>query len=138
LVDDIARNGFVGETLETIFAIMFGETTRRDPARAPVAAIWHERIAALPPGLHHAIRGVIDREDATALLAGIRVPVLVISGAEDPTRPPAWSEELAAAIPDAELWRLEGVGHSPVLEAPETVVPRVLDFFARSAVRSRA
>lgn len=53
---------------------------------------------------------------------------LVVSGVEDLARPPAWSDEMFDAIPDAELWRIKGAGHTPLLEAPQRVVPRVLDF----------
>lgn len=135
LVDRIAEVGFTGETLETTMAIMFGETTRADPARADTVALWRERIAALSPALHNAIRGVIERESAVELLARITAPTLVISGDEDIARPPEWSQELAAEIPDAELWALQGVGHSVILEAPEMVTPRMLAFLAEHAQR---
>jgi len=133
LVDRIAEAGFTGDTLETTMAIMFGETMRADPARADTVALWRERIAALPPELHQAIRGVVERGSAVDLLRRVEAPTLVISGDEDIARPPEWSRELASEIPDAELWALDGVGHSVILEVPELVIPRILAFLAERA-----
>ena len=133
LTDRIAEQGFTGDILETTMVIMFGETSRADPEKADVVGHWRERIAALSPNLSHAVRGVVQREDATPLLGEITAPTLVISGREDVPRPPDWSDALVAGIPGAELWRLEGIGHSPILEAPDVVVPRVLEFLSGSA-----
>jgi 3-oxoadipate enol-lactonase len=138
IAEEVARTGFVGEILETTMAIMFGETTRQDPARQDVVALWRERIAALPPELAPAVRGVIERPSVVDLLPEVRVPVLVGSGTEDIARPPAWADEVVAGLPDAELLRLEGIGHSPILEAPEQVVPRMLVFFEEADRRTAA
>jgi 3-oxoadipate enol-lactonase len=128
IADAVEARGFRGEVLDTTMAIMFGETSRADPSKAEVIERWHARIAALPPQLCHAIRGVIERDDVTHLLSSIDVPVLVVSGTEDIARPPAWADEVVAGLPQASLLRLEGVGHSPVLEAPDVAICRVLDF----------
>ena len=130
LADEVERHGFTGDILETTMGIMFGETSRADPVRRPVVQLWRERIAALDPRLCHAIRGVVQRSDAVGLLPGIAAPTLVVSGTEDVARPPAWSDQLVDGLPDATLWRLEGVGHSPVLEVPDLVLPRVLEFIS--------
>jgi 3-oxoadipate enol-lactonase len=58
------------------------------------------------------------------------VPVLVVSGTEDIARPPEWADEVVAGLPQASLLRLDGVGHSPVLEAPDVVIGKVLDFLS--------
>jgi 3-oxoadipate enol-lactonase len=130
IAEAVAQQGFQGEILETTMAIMFGETIRADPSRAGVVGLWREHIAALPRALAPAIRGVIRRGDAVGLLPSIAAPTLVVSGTEDVARPPTWADEVVAGLPDAELWRLEGVGHSPVLELPDVVLPRILDHLA--------
>jgi 3-oxoadipate enol-lactonase len=127
IADAVAQHGFQGEVLESVMAIMFGETARNDPDRAQEVAGWRAQIAALPPALAPAIRGVIRRPSVIGLLPTIGAPTLVVSGTEDIARPPAWADQVAMAMPHAELWRLEGIGHSPTLEAPATVIPRVLD-----------
>lgn len=128
-VDDACTGGFVGDTLDMTMEIMFGETTRADPSKREMLALWRDRIAALPTSLRPAMSGVIERESALPLLPGIHIPTLIFSGEEDLPRPPAWSDEMAEALPNAKLVRLEGIGHSVILEAPETVTPQILEFF---------
>ncbi|MBJ7521865.1 MAG: alpha/beta hydrolase [Solirubrobacteraceae bacterium] len=130
IADEVAKHGFAGELYETTMQIMFGATTRANPERADIVEHWGQQIAALPPALAPAIRGVVERPSVVGLLPAIDVPVLVVSGEEDIARPPAWADEVVAGLPRAELLRLPGIGHSPILEAPETVVPRVLGFLA--------
>jgi pimeloyl-ACP methyl ester carboxylesterase len=92
-------------------------------------ALWRDRITAVPRRLHPAMAGVIERESALELLPQLQLPALIISGDEDLPRPPAWADELADRLSNAELVRLNGVGHSPTLEAPDIVLPRIIDFF---------
>ncbi|HET6501757.1 MAG TPA: alpha/beta hydrolase [Amycolatopsis sp.] len=129
-VDDVGNHGFVGEILDDTMAIMFGETTRNDRAKRDLVELWRSRIAAVPKTLRPAMSGVIERGSVVELLPQITAPVLIVSGTEDLPRPPEWSDEVAAGLPNAELWRLRGIGHSPILEAPDIVLPRVLDFLS--------
>ena len=85
---------------------------------------------ALPLSVWPAIRGVLERSSAVSLLPNIPTPSLVLSGAEDMPRPPAWTDELAAGLPNAKLIRLDGIGHSPILEAPDRVITEILGFVA--------
>src|SRR5262245_3717914 len=66
-------------------------------------------------------RGMAGRPDATGQLGSIRVPVLVIVGAEDQPTPPATSRSMAAAIPGARLVEVPEAGHLAGLEQPEEV-----------------
>jgi 3-oxoadipate enol-lactonase len=59
-------------------------------------------------------------------LAEVTAPTLVIAGALDPARPPA--EAVAAGIPHARLAIVDGVGHTPHLEAPDAFVALVTEF----------
>lgn len=128
-VIDASALGFEGPVLETTMAIMLGETTRRDPVKADLVAFWQSRIAALPKALRPAMSGVMERGSSVPLLPSIKIPVLIINGEEDLPRPPAWSDEMARELPNAQLLRLAKIGHSPTLEAPELVIPTVLSFF---------
>lgn len=126
--NDCAVNGFNGERLDMLVSVMFGETTRGDSAKRGVVEKWTERLAALPPSLKPAMLGVMLRHDAVALLGDVRAPALVISGEECWVRPPDWAAELSDGMPNSKLTMLPGVGHSPLLEAPDVVIPRVLEF----------
>ena len=129
-----ARGGFFGEDLDLLMQVMFGATSRGDPAMRVMLAHWRAYMEALPLGLWPAIRGVIERSSAVALLPNIQTPTLIFSGEEDMPRPPAWADELAAGLPCATLVRLKAVGHSPILEAPEVVFPQIIEFLQKSLV----
>jgi pimeloyl-ACP methyl ester carboxylesterase len=62
-------------------------------------------------------------------LARLDVPVLVIFGAADPRYEPS-SAHKYDAVPNARVEMLPGVGHVPILEAPETTSELLLGFTA--------
>src|SRR3546814_524359 len=64
-------------------------------------------------------KAILSRADSLDLLPGIAVPTLVACGRQDQLTPPALAEEMAAAIPGAELAVIEDCGHLPALEYPE-------------------
>lgn len=70
-------------------------------------------------GVASALLGMADRPDATPRLGQIRVPTLVITGAEDTVIPPSESELLAQAIPRAQLEIIPQAGHLVAFEQPE-------------------
>lgn len=74
--------------------------------------------SASPQGVVGALLGMAERADATAGLAGIGVPTLVVTGDEDVLIPPAESEKLAKAIPGAVLRIIPGAGHLVAHEKP--------------------
>lgn len=62
-------------------------------------------------------------------LAALGVPVLVIFGAADPRWEPSSAHEYDA-VPNARVELLPGIGHLPMLEAPETTSELLLGFTA--------
>ena len=60
------------------------------------------------------------------------VPVLIISGADDPIIPVRHGENAHAAIPGSRLVVLDGVGHFPQIEAPERFVTALEQFVAET------
>lgn len=65
--------------------------------------------------------------DWRTTLGNIKAPTLVVHGAAD-VIPVASAREWAAALPNARLMLMEGVGHFPYLEAPETFYAAVNAF----------
>jgi len=94
----------------------------------------------------HAVRAIADAQDPEAVagalealagradrrpdLAAMRMPALVIAGSEDGLTPPALSEAMVAALPDARLHVVEGAGHLTALERPEEWAATVRPFLA--------
>jgi pimeloyl-ACP methyl ester carboxylesterase len=64
---------------------------------------------------------IMDRTDSRPDLASIRTPTLVLTGDGDTLVPMAMSQEMAAAITDAELVVIPQSGHMAALEQPEAV-----------------
>jgi len=64
-------------------------------------------------------------------LGRVRRPVLVLWGAEDRIFPPACAEAWRAALPQASVRVLSGVGHAIGLEAPDAAAERIEAFLAR-------
>jgi pimeloyl-ACP methyl ester carboxylesterase len=77
-------------------------------------------------GAYVAERSVPER------LADLDVPVLVIFGAADPRYEPSSAHQYDA-VPNARVEMLPGVGHVPILEAPETTSELLLGFTATAA-----
>lgn len=58
------------------------------------------------------------RTDYSDRLSELRVPTLLVHGADDPLVPVEWSETAAASIPDATLAVIDRCGHWPPRERP--------------------
>jgi pimeloyl-ACP methyl ester carboxylesterase len=72
-----------------------------------------------PAGVIGALLGMAERPDATAELARISVPTLVITGADDLLISPAESEALVRAIPRSQLNVIPHAGHLVAFERPD-------------------
>ena len=83
------------------------------------AAVFAAQIAAL-----------LQRPDASALLAQIRCPALVLCGEEDSWAPAARHRDMAARIPGASLALIPECGHMCTLERPEAVTHAMQEWFA--------
>jgi pimeloyl-ACP methyl ester carboxylesterase len=65
---------------------------------------------------------IMDRIDSRPTLGEIKVPTLVGVGELDKLTPPELAEEMAGAIPGAELVRFADSAHLPTMENPVVVV----------------
>ena len=67
-------------------------------------------------------------------LARIACPALVVQGMEDEHARPQHARDLAAAIPNAELWLVEGADHMLPQNTPQAFNRRLLDFLEPAGV----
>jgi pimeloyl-ACP methyl ester carboxylesterase len=74
---------------------------------------------------------IMNRIDSRPMLAGIAVPTLVGVGEADTMTPPELAEEMAEAIPGAELVRFPDSAHLPTMENPTAVVAAMRGWLGR-------
>jgi pimeloyl-ACP methyl ester carboxylesterase len=84
-------------------------------------------------GIVGALHAMRDRPDSTTLLPQIRVPTLVLGGADDEIAPPAGMQALAAAIPGSQFATVPSAGHLAPLEQPLATSRRLADFLGALA-----
>jgi pimeloyl-ACP methyl ester carboxylesterase len=146
----LARSDAYGALLVRSLLGVKARGDREEFARALLPWILCRRTAAEQPGLVQALvqravehpyptsyTGLARQAEAIAAhdtldrLGRIRVPTLVTVGAEDIMVPPAFSRELHARIPGAELAVIPDAGHVHFIEQPERFNRVALDFLAR-------
>jgi pimeloyl-ACP methyl ester carboxylesterase len=102
------------------------------PHRAAILDLCMEMAEALGPGAFlNQSRALAARPDRRETLRAVRVPTLVLCGAEDALCPLFRHEEMAALVPGAVLEVVEGAGHLPTLERPEAVTAALRAWLAR-------
>lgn len=72
-----------------------------------------------PVGLIGALRAMAERLDATAWLASLSCPLVLIHGQADGLIPVERAREIQTLVPQATLVEIPAVAHMPMLEAPE-------------------
>jgi pimeloyl-ACP methyl ester carboxylesterase len=129
--DDVLKTGDVSKVVEPMIARLFAAETLADPERiAPLKAVME---ATSPQGIAGALRCMAVRPDRRRDLADIRVPTLVLVGAEDAIAPPTEAQAIADAISDSRFVVIPQAGHMAPWENPEMVNAAILDFLDRLA-----
>lgn len=87
--------------------------------------------ATNPRGFMHGVRlGLVDGYSPEEVAPKLNFPVLLISGREDRVNPvDANAAVLLKALPQGKLEILDGAGHLPAVELPDTVNKMLHDFF---------
>lgn len=94
------------------------------------------RIETFDPGAFRNACLALAAMDFRAALGGMRNPTLVMTGALDPTTPPALGRELAAGIPGARFMEIPDCAHCPPIETPDLFVATVEEFLSGNGPRS--
>jgi 3-oxoadipate enol-lactonase len=124
----LEREGPQGVARE-MMAKLLGPTTReQNPDAEETVRRLIKRHS--PNGIRDAILRMMERPDAAPFLPSITIPTLVLVGDEDVLTPPAESEAIAAAVPNASLVRIAGAGHLSNLERPQAFEASIDDFLA--------
>jgi pimeloyl-ACP methyl ester carboxylesterase len=85
-------------------------------------------LSASTPGIVGALQAMRDRPDATPLLAKIKVPTLIVHGAQDQIMPLSEPETMHRLIANSHLVILPKSGHLPNLEQPRAFNQAIRNF----------
>lgn len=78
-------------------------------------------------------RAIMSRIDSRPSLAAIKVPTLVIRGAQDGITTQTHQDEILAGIPHARFIEIPACGHLPTLEAPDETNRLLRDWLAENS-----
>ena len=105
----------------------------RHPSRIAPDLAYQVLSGTGKPGFIDALDALTDY-DFRDRLGDVKVPVLLVWGAEDNLVPVADADEFERLIPDSRKVILEDTGHVSMLERPSTFNDLVVDFLAEPAV----
>lgn len=128
LAERVLREGS-SVAAEAALPKLLGETTHRDRPQV-VERVRRMILANAPRGIADALAGLGARADSAPTLREIRVPTLVVCGAEDVLTPVAEAEALRQGIAGSRLEVLPAAGHLSSLEVPVDFQRVLSDFLA--------
>jgi pimeloyl-ACP methyl ester carboxylesterase len=91
---------------------------------------YWEHAALMDPDVFLRMLQAAGQHDALGFLPDIDVPTLVVAAEHDTFTPMTLAEEMAAAIPNAELEVIEEASHAAPVEQPDRIAERVEDFLS--------
>ncbi len=107
-----------------------------DPAQAELRQIFESQVIQADPRGYRAAMRALARFNVVKRLAEIRIPTLVISGAEDTTVPLKNQQVLVERIPGARHVIIAGAGHAVTAQAAERFNQELLQWLGdESAAR---
>ena len=72
--------------------------------------------------------GLKNSKPITTKLGSITTPTLIIWGSVDPVIPIDHSDSFISSIQDCRFFRMDGCGHTPYVQDPNTFATKVLEF----------
>lgn len=128
LAEKVRREGS-GAAADAFLPRLVGETTHKE--RPDVVARLRERILATSPrGIADALAGLAARADSSPTLREVRVPTLVVCGAEDVLTPVPEAEAIQKAVAGSRLEVIPKAGHLANLENPAACNAALRSFLA--------
>ena len=128
LADRLLAEGMSGYADEVLDQMITPAHVTTQPEVA--AHVRRMMLATAPRGAAAALRGRAERPDYQKTLSGVRVPTLIVVGAQDAYTPVRDAQLIHELIPGSELIVVDEAGHLPGLEAPAEVNAALLTFLA--------
>lgn len=135
--DLAAKAGRLGQAIvaDAMIPRLLAAAAESAPGRAGIEAELRRMIVAQPiETIQAALAALAARPDMTDAMRHVRVPALLVVGAEDAITPPECLERALAVMPRARLVIVPGAGHMTPLESPAAFNAAVLAFLAEAGV----
>ena len=135
MIDKVRLEG-AGVAAQAIIPKLFSRqnSSREDLTRFPIRGAERAGVE----GITWALEAMARRPDRTLVLKSMRVPVLIVHGAEDQFTPAELARELAAFPADAKFVEISQAGHGTPLEAPVRVADALKELVQRCSRVSEA
>lgn len=125
---EMAEQGRFPEVVETLTPRFLQASRREEPA---LKEILHAMATDVGPAAFvRQQKAIISRPDSRPSLPQIRCPTLVLTGEHDDLTTPELAQEIAGAIPGAELVIIPDCGHLSTIERPEAVNAALADWLS--------
>ncbi len=72
--------------------------------------------------------GIKNSELITSKLQTISTPTMIIWGSDDPVIPIHYADHFVSTIKDCRFFRMDGCGHTPYVQDPQTFASKVMEF----------
>ncbi|MDQ1848715.1 alpha/beta hydrolase [Gemmobacter fulvus] len=123
------RDKGIGQVLDTLTARWF---TDAFAAAHPEVIAWRkQQVMDTPAEVFLTVFDIYAETEMAPWLHEVAAPALVLTGELDGGCNPRLNQQIAAALPKADLVILEGLKHAILIEASERVVPPLRQFLLR-------
>lgn len=120
LADRVEMNG-VGEVADSMPALLTGDPGIQISLKDLILRQDAQGVAG-------ALRAMAERPDSMDVLLSLEIPVVIIHGLADVIMPVDRAREMRAAAKIGSLVEIAGVGHLPMVEAPQAVAEALETF----------
>lgn len=128
---EVESSGSIDPVVDAMIPRLFSPKTIS--ARPDLVSEWSSRMRRTPPsGVAASLRGMAARPDRSHVLSNLRVPALVIAGADDLIVPVAEAQAMASLPRTAELVVVPEAGHLAPIEQPAATTRAIRHFLERT------
>ncbi len=118
------------EAAKNAFEMMSGSSKNIDP-KIVEGFVKRMRLPNAKMAFMSTLLGLKNSQILTEKLSSITVPTMVVWGELDPVIPVKYADSIVSTIKDCRFYRMDGCGHTPCVEVPETFVKIVMEFLRK-------
>ena len=118
------------EAAQNAFEMMSGSSKNIDP-KIVEGFVKRMRLPNAKMAFMSTLLGLKNSQILTEKLSSINVPTMVVWGELDPVIPIKYADTIVSTIKDCRFYRMDGCGHTPYVDDPETFVKVVMDFLGK-------